>query len=258
MRRRAAAAARVGVAVSAILGPACAGAEDSSCPGHVSVAAAQASWYVVAAPECSLPVTPSEFVTAVATPDYLGSQACGRCLRVAGPLGSVVVRVVDECLSCAQGDLDLGSDAFAQIGNPMDGVVPISYESTECPVSGPVDVYMGLDTDASYAAIQLRNHLYPVASLEAYSGGAWLALSRRADDYFALSPAGGVPAPLELRATDVNGSVVSASVPLPTAGTDVAAAGQFSPCPEPSRATGAATGFAALVAARRMRSRSRR
>src|SRR5436190_320246 len=39
--------------------------------------------------------------------DYAGSKLCGSWVHVTGPLGSVDVRIVDLCPSCAAGDLDL-------------------------------------------------------------------------------------------------------------------------------------------------------
>ena len=235
------------------LAPAGARADGPGCGGYISVPAAQATYYTVSAPECSLPVSPGDFVTAVATPDFQDSAACGRCLDVTGPLGSVLVRVVDSCPSCAAGDLDLGADAFAQIAKPSDGIAAISYVSTECPVVGPIGVYFSMTSNPYYAQVQIRNHRYEVASVEAYTGSAWVDLPRSPDDYFVYNRGSVVPDPIDLRVTDIHGDTLSESgIPF-RADTEYAGTGQFALCPEPAAAAGAALALATTLLCRRMR-----
>ncbi|KAI9227439.1 MAG: hypothetical protein DHS80DRAFT_17165, partial [Piptocephalis tieghemiana] len=61
-----------------------------------------------------------------------GGGWCFRCLLVTGPLGSVKVRVVDECPTCNTGALDLSPAAFREIGLEIDGRIPVGWEETEC------------------------------------------------------------------------------------------------------------------------------
>ncbi|ORZ12073.1 RlpA-like double-psi beta-barrel-protein domain-containing protein-containing protein, partial [Lobosporangium transversale] len=59
------------------------------------------------------------------------SPACGQCLIVRGPKGTVEVQVVDMCPGCKSGSLDLSPGAFARIADIDAGRVPISWE--RCP-----------------------------------------------------------------------------------------------------------------------------
>ena len=56
-------------------------------------------------------------VTAVSAAMFDSKKPCGRRMRVSGGAGSVVVKVVDRCVSCGLNDLDLSPSAFkAAIG----------------------------------------------------------------------------------------------------------------------------------------------
>jgi hypothetical protein len=56
------------------------------------------------------------------------SPACGMCLEVTGPLGTVRVRVVDKCPGCQKGDIDLSPTAFEVIAKKGDGRVKITWK----------------------------------------------------------------------------------------------------------------------------------
>ncbi|KAK3816328.1 MAG: RlpA-like double-psi beta-barrel-protein domain-containing protein-containing protein, partial [Benniella sp.] len=76
----------------------------------------------------------TEFIAALNKPDFgpypraSKSPACGQCLKVKGPGGTVQVQVVDMCPSCKSGDVDLSPAAFAKIAHIDQGRVPISWE----------------------------------------------------------------------------------------------------------------------------------
>ena len=250
MTRRAAVA---GAALLACLlrSPARAGADGPACAGYIEVDAAQATFYTPGTLDaCELPVAPGEHIAAVSTPDFDGSAPCGRCLAVTGPLGTVLVRVVEECPTCGAGNLDLDPDAFAQIADPSDGIAAVSYTSTECPVTGPIELYVSEQSNDFYAQVQIRNHRYGVASVEAYSGGGWVVLPRSTDNYFVFS--GSVPDPLVLRVADIHGDVLTEpGIPF-SPGSLQAGTGQFAPCPEPRDAAGAVAVLSMALARRRV------
>jgi len=234
-------------------------AEGAACPGHVALHDSQATFYSSISPDaCGLPVAPGAFVTAVASADFAGSAVCGRCLRVFGPLGSVVVQVTDECPGCAAGDLDLGADAFAQIGNPADGVIAISSESTECDVAGPIAFFFDAGSTPYYLALQVRNTRYAVASVELDTGSGWVALPRDPYNRFAQSFATPLSSPLDLRVSDVQGESLDELGVAYTIGGQVDGTGQFAVCPEPSADACAAVALAALLAGLRTRAQGRR
>src|SRR5262245_39260780 len=70
--------------------------------------------YVPGSGACSFAGDDFGSLVAAANPvDYANSKLCGSYVHVTGPLGSVDVRIVDLCPSCAAGDLDLNAAAFA-------------------------------------------------------------------------------------------------------------------------------------------------
>jgi len=66
------------------------------------------------------------------------SPACGACLMVTGPLGSVKVRVVDKCPGCKNGDLDLSPAAFNKIGAEVQGRIKIDWHTCDCDSDEPI------------------------------------------------------------------------------------------------------------------------
>ncbi len=156
---------------------------------------------------CSFPASPQNLmVAAMNGADYLGSQACGACVAIEGPKGSVTVRIVDRCPGCAKGDIDLSESAFAMIAEPADGRVPITWSYTDCQQSTPLRYHFKEGSNEFWTAISVRNHNHPVASLE-YSqdgGETWVAMSRETYNYF-LEPQGLGPGPYTLRVTDIYG-----------------------------------------------------
>ncbi|KAK9674852.1 hypothetical protein K7432_016838, partial [Basidiobolus ranarum] len=53
---------------------------------------------------------------------------CGKCVKVTGPKGSVVVLIRDLCGSCRGGDIDLTPAAFKKIANLKDGRVKVTWK----------------------------------------------------------------------------------------------------------------------------------
>lgn len=169
-------------------------------------------------------------VAAIGKADNPSARLCGACLRVDGPGGSIVVRVVDGCPGCDPGDLDLSREAFARIADPDKGRVPITWAHVPCPVSGPLQYRFKDNSNASWTGVQIRNHRYAVAGLE-YRGrdGAFRPVPRAAYNYF-VDRTGMGPGPYELRITDVRGQVlVEPSIPL-TAGRDLPGTVQSARC----------------------------
>ncbi|KAF9186395.1 hypothetical protein BGZ51_002038 [Haplosporangium sp. Z 767] len=75
-----------------------------------------------------------DLIAALNKPDFgdfsrpKNSPACGQCIRVSGPNGTVEVQVVDMCPGCKSGDVDLSPGAFAKVAHLDSGRVPISWE----------------------------------------------------------------------------------------------------------------------------------
>jgi expansin (peptidoglycan-binding protein) len=181
---------------------------------------------------CSFPATPGDLmVAAMNHSDYAASALCGACIDVAGPDGSVQVRIVDRCPECAPGDVDLSPEAFALIAPLSAGRVPISWTLVECPVQGPVVYHFKEGSNPYWSAIQLRNHRHPIAKLEAIGGAGEVLTFERADYNYFIHAAGLGDGPYQLRVTDVLGETLADDA-VPFAEDSVApGATQFSACP---------------------------
>jgi expansin (peptidoglycan-binding protein) len=180
---------------------------------------------------CSFDASPDDLmVAAMNAPDWNTAGWCGACVAVTGPMGSVTVRIVDECPECQHGDLDLSQEAFARIADVSAGRVSITWHEVACDVQGPIAYHFKDGSNPYYAAIQIRNHRYPIAKVEAMTGSAYAEIPRVDYNYFVQS-AGLGPGPYALRVTDTRGHVLDDSgVPLGDSTTTQGAA-QFPACP---------------------------
>jgi len=157
---------------------------------------------------CSFAATPSDLmVAAMNALDYGTADWCGACVEVTGPTGTVTVRIVDQCPGCAKGDLDLSPEAFAMLSPLSAGRVAITWHEVACNVSGPLAYHFKDGVSQYWAAIQLRNHRYPIAKLEARVAGAYQMLGRVEYNYF-IEADGLGPGPYALRVTDTRGHIV--------------------------------------------------
>jgi len=59
--------------------------------------------------------------------EQMSKALCGKSITVNGPLGSVTVTIVDTCMGCASGSVDLSPAAFNKIADQAQGRVPISW-----------------------------------------------------------------------------------------------------------------------------------
>lgn len=148
-------------------------------------------------------------VAALNMAQYDGSNACGTCLAVKGPKGSVTVHLVDSCPPCEKNHVDLSAEAFAKIADPDDGRVPITWQKVACGSVGPMAFRFQEGSSIWWTSIQVRNHKLPVAKVEYERDGAFVAMPRADYNYFvAESGVGEQPAGLKLRVTAIDGQSV--------------------------------------------------
>ncbi len=181
---------------------------------------------------CSFPATPDDLmVAAMNHVDYAASAVCGACVTVTGPNAtSVTVRIVDQCPECPEGDLDLSPEAFEQIAALELGRVPITWEYTECQVSGPIVYHYKEGSNPFWTAVQIRNHRLPIASVEAQDAGGNYVAMPRADYNFFIAETGLGEGPYNFRVTATTGEVLEDSgVPFIDTG-DAPGANQFGGC----------------------------
>ncbi|KAI9592352.1 RlpA-like double-psi beta-barrel-protein domain-containing protein-containing protein [Syncephalis fuscata] len=82
----------------------------------------------------------SDMVAALAKSDFGGdyggntekSPTCGRCVEVTGPLGKVVVKIVDMCESCNSGHVDLSPVAFEKVAKKSAGKLTAQWKFVDC------------------------------------------------------------------------------------------------------------------------------
>jgi len=206
------------------VGTPCDGAEEHT---------GEATYYTFAdgSGNCGFPPTPDDLmVGAMNHTDYAGSAACGTCVRIVGPQGTVDVRIVDRCPECPQGDIDLSPEAFELIAPLAEGRVDITWQYIACPVQGPIIYHFKDGSNPWWTAVQIRNHRHGIASFEVGDGnGGWLELPRVDYNYF-IKDDGMGDGPLQLRVTDVLGSTLEDSgVPL-LDDADHPGSAQFPPC----------------------------
>ncbi|ORX89524.1 hypothetical protein K493DRAFT_318613 [Basidiobolus meristosporus CBS 931.73] len=60
------------------------------------------------------------------------ASMCGKCVKVQGPKGSVVVRISDLCAPCRSGDIDLTPAAFKNIADLDAGRVKVTWKQVSC------------------------------------------------------------------------------------------------------------------------------
>ncbi|HHW4678351.1 MAG TPA: expansin EXLX1 family cellulose-binding protein [Xylella sp.] len=135
----------------------------------------------------------------------------GAYLRVQGPKGSTTVYVTDRYPTGSSGALDLSPNAFASIGNIAQGRIPVQWQVVSAPVSGNVIYRMKKGSSGWWAAIQVRQHRYPVLKLEVCQDGAWLNLPKQHYNYFVGSRLGNQP--LFIRMTDIRGQTLIDTLP---------------------------------------------
>ena len=205
-----------------------------SCDGEPTLHVGEATYYDFAdgSGACGFAPSPDDLrVAAINAPQWAGSAMCGACARVTGPEGELVVRIVDLCPECAEGDLDLSPSAFESIAPLEAGRVDVSWHVVPCEVTGNVVYHFKEGSNPWWMAIQVRNHSNPVAEVLADKGGELVPLVR-SDYNFFLDEAGLGEGPYHLVVRDVLGQELSdLAVPFVEAG-EVPGGGQFPVCGE--------------------------
>ncbi|MEO3812416.1 expansin EXLX1 family cellulose-binding protein [Sphaerisporangium sp. B11E5] len=156
-------------------------------------------------PTCDLPSVPLLPVAAVSSAEFAAAAACGSHLDVTGPLGTVRVQVVEECRTCALGELDMSREAFERIAGPGPSRVRVRYHTARNPqMARPVGFRLKPGSSPHWLAIQVVDHGNPLRTLEIRDGATWRRLPRATDNYWVASRGAG-PGPYTVRITDMYG-----------------------------------------------------
>jgi expansin len=146
--------------------------------------------------------------------NYGGIKAAlaGAYLEVQGPKGKTTVYVTDLYPEGASGALDLSPNAFNLIGDPKVGKIDISWKVVKAPVEGNVSYRIKEGSSQWWAAIQVRNHKYPVLKLEVkQKDGTWRNLEKQDYNHFLGTGLG--KDKLNIRITDIRGQVLNDTIP---------------------------------------------
>lgn len=190
----------------------------------------QATYYHAnAAAACSLGSSVDYTMTAaMGLADYNGSAMCGAYLRVMGPKGEVVVRVVDICGTCKPGDLDLNQAAFAKVADLRKGREPIRWHILSPELKTTTQYHFKENSNAWWLGVQIRNHRNPVAKLEYLKpDGEWGNVPRARYNYFVHNKLGMGIGPFTFRVTDLYGHQFVDKNIASLAGRSVKGANQF-------------------------------
>lgn len=177
---------------------------------------------------CSFPAVSPPMVAAMNEQEYGMAVYCGACVKVDGPKGSVLVRITDRCPECLKGHLDLSREAFAKIGDPVQGVIAIKWQVVSCPQEGPMRYHYKDGSSQWWTAIQVRDHRLPIKQVELFKNNQWQVLPRERYNYF-LDAKGAGAQPLRLRLTATNGQTIEETLPPPASDLLVTGKQQFVP-----------------------------
>jgi expansin (peptidoglycan-binding protein) len=145
---------------------------------------------------------------------YSNAITCGACIEVTGSLGTVTISIEDRCPECLYGDIDLSPSAFELIDDLTNGRVPISWKIVACPYSDPVKFRFKEGSSQYWTAVQVRNHVYPVAKLEYKVNGSYVEIAREDYNYFVVSSGMG-SGPYDFRITDIyDNAIEEENIPL--------------------------------------------
>jgi expansin (peptidoglycan-binding protein) len=172
------------------------------------------------------PLPGARYVAALNNTDYASGTMCGACAEVEGlDSKKVLVHIVDSCAGCTPEQIGLSKDTFDAMGAASLLQANVRWKYVTCPVEGPIRYRFKEDSNAYWAAIQVRNHRLPIQKLEWEKGGTWLEVPRQPYNYFVESGMG--PGPIHVRVTATDGQQLEDTLPQVIPATLVDGAAQF-------------------------------
>jgi expansin (peptidoglycan-binding protein) len=158
---------------------------------------------------CAFDLDPRErMIAAMNEAQYGQADWCGAHVRVDGPKGSIVVRIVNRCPECEAGHLDLSREAFAQLADLVTGKVPIRWQLISPELRGPIEYHFKRESNPYWLSVQVRNHRNPLVRLEYEADGHWVDVPRKDYNYFEMQLPGKGPRDYRFRVTDLFGNLL--------------------------------------------------
>ncbi|MCR5587655.1 MAG: Ig-like domain-containing protein [Lachnospiraceae bacterium] len=175
-------------------------------------------------------VTKPLYVCALSVPDFQ-SGLQGAYIHVVDKDGDALdCMVVDQLgSSAAQGNVDLDRKAFPVIEPLSTGRMNVSWNITAYPTTLPIQYMFKEGSTQYWAQIQVRNHRYPIVSLEYKNSNeadsSYKTLTKAYYNYYTMTNPGS--GPFTFRVTDILGHVLTDTVTLTAAGTVIDGAKNF-------------------------------
>jgi expansin (peptidoglycan-binding protein) len=138
---------------------------------------------------CSLDA-PGAVVNGVALgkQQWFGAAGCGACVNITGASGSVIAMVNDQCPECVNDHLDLSTSYAGSVDKDWatKGIFDITWDFVPCPVAGKLQYKNKSGSSAYYFALQVRNSVLPIDTLEvsSNSGKTWTNVQRTDYNFF--------------------------------------------------------------------------
>lgn len=138
---------------------------------------------------CSIWVDEDDIYTcALNHSQYDSSMACGTCIHAYGPIGDIVIKVVDRCPECKPGDIDFSTGAFVKVAKLEDGRVPIKWQYVPCPLSKDnqnIKVFYDAGTSPYYFKAMFYDLFVGLQKVEFLNDdGSWVNIHREMYNYF--------------------------------------------------------------------------
>ncbi|KAG0650525.1 Expansin 5 [Hyphodiscus hymeniophilus] len=148
--------------------------------------------------------------TALSDSNWDNSANCGACVSVTGPSGnSILAMIVDECPGCGTNHLDLFPDAFADLANPSTGIIDVTWDYVDCPITSALSVHNKEGVSAYWFSMQVINANKAVASLDVSTdgGSTWQTTTRQTYNFFENSSGFGTTT-VDVKIISVDGDIV--------------------------------------------------
>lgn len=167
--------------------------------------------------------------TAFSGPAWNNAANCGACIKVTGPSGnSITAMIVDRCMECDVGHLDLFENAFEQLGPLSAGVIQTSYTFVSCGITSPIVLHNKIGTSQYWFSMQVLNANEPVATLEVSTdgGSSWTPTTRSFYNFFENQSGFRTPT-VDVRVTSKTGKVIIVNNVTVDSDTQIPAASNF-------------------------------
>ncbi|KAI0042642.1 hypothetical protein FA95DRAFT_1575621 [Auriscalpium vulgare] len=87
----------------------------------------QGTWFDTGLGACGFNNVNSDFIVALATPDYANGAHCNQMITITANGKTATAQVRDECPSCSSGSIDMTPSLFQQFAGLDVGVVHVTW-----------------------------------------------------------------------------------------------------------------------------------